>query len=295
MSRNRQRTPLDSDVRLGIPAVTNDPDSLRRVAEALKLAVEQLARQRGALGRSAVTVNDLLKLNIITPEAAALLDPGGSTYDQRGVAGLTKGGSADGSIVSGGTGGGGGTVSWGSITDKPLEFPPVDHGHGWDELSDVPSEFPPLAHSHVWNEIAGKPATFPPAAHSHPASDIATGVISPARLGTGVADDTTFLRGDNTWATPAGGGNFEPLLGNPASDGMVLHSNADGTRFWDDVAGGILPGTIRPVDLAAVNAPTEGAVPMYYSDAQFIWVDAQTLVPAGGLNMQTNGSLNMVT
>lgn len=174
MSRNRQRTPLDSDVRLGIPAVTNDPDSLRRVAEALKLAVEQLARQRGALGRSAITVNDLLKLNIITPEAAAVLDPGGTTYDQQGVAGLTKAGSADGSVVSGGTSGGSvGTVSWGNIENKPLQFPPTTHGHDWSELANVPTEFPPLAHGHVWSEIADKPSTFPPTAHSHPWADIA--------------------------------------------------------------------------------------------------------------------------
>lgn len=37
------------------------------------------------------------------------------------------------------------------------------------------------------------------------ASDIATGTIDTARLGSGTANSTTFLRGDQTWATPAGG------------------------------------------------------------------------------------------
>lgn len=44
------------------------------------------------------------------------------------------------------------------------------------------------------------------ATHTHAASDIASGTVATARLGSGTASATTFLRGDQTWATPAGGG-----------------------------------------------------------------------------------------
>jgi hypothetical protein len=57
----------------------------------------------------------------------------------------------------------------------------------------------------AWAAITSKPNTFPPESHSHAAGDITSGVLAPARLGSGTANSSTFLRGDNSWQSIPGG------------------------------------------------------------------------------------------
>lgn len=61
--------------------------------------------------------------------------------------------------------------------------------------------------SAIQAQFTGKAAT----AHAHAAADVTSGTMATARLAaTGVASATTYLRGDQTWATPAGGGSSSP-------------------------------------------------------------------------------------
>jgi hypothetical protein len=49
--------------------------------------------------------------------------------------------------------------------------------------------------------------------HTTDAATITSGTVATARLGSGTADATSFLRGDQTWSTPAGGGGVGDVAG----------------------------------------------------------------------------------
>lgn len=69
--------------------------------------------------------------------------------------------------------------------------------------------------------------------HTHAAGDIASGTVATARLGSGTASSSTFLRGDQTWATPAGGSGQQ--IARKASD------QSSTTTTFADVTGLTFP------------------------------------------------------
>ena len=70
-----------------------------------------------------------------------------------------------------------------------------------------------------------------PTVHAHSASDITSGTMSTARLGSGTANSTTFLRGDNTWAV------VDSLPSQTGNSGKYLTTDGT-TAIWSPVAGG---------------------------------------------------------
>lgn len=72
------------------------------------------------------------------------------------------------------------------------------------------------------------------ASHNHAASEITSGTVDTARLGSGTANSSSYLRGDQTWATIAGGGDVTGP--GSATDNAITRFDGTGGKTIQDSA-----------------------------------------------------------
>lgn len=72
-----------------------------------------------------------------------------------------------------------------------------------------------------WEHILDRPTSLPSSPHTHPVSELTA---------TGTRSSSTFLRGDNTWATPVA--TWAAVTGKPSTFAPSAH-----THLWNDIEG----------------------------------------------------------
>lgn len=87
-------------------------------------------------------------------------------------------------------------------------------------------------------------------------------LVPPSQLGTGTADATTFLRGDQQYAVPSGGGTVTSVaLALPAEftvSGSPVNTSGTLTAVW--TAGARIPRGLDTTDDVVIDLATKGLV-----------------------------------
>jgi hypothetical protein len=241
-------------------------------------------------------------------------------------------------------GSGPGAVAWGDITgtlsaqtdlDSALDGKAASvHTHAISDTTGLQTaldgkqasgSYAAATHSHVISDTTGLQTALDGKAassHTHNASAIDAGTVATARLGSGTANSTTFLRGDQTWAAPptaaythvsqssgatTTGANTTPVSVTGAVFDYAINSTY---RIW--VMGRVnstaattgislhfdLSSAVTAINMFSIHplaAGTTGTVTGGYSIADDTSAGASSGVPAGPLDVPIIGQGLLVT
>lgn len=128
--------------------------------------------------------------------------------------------------------------------------------------------------SNIQNQLDNKAAL----SHSHAASDITSGTIATARLGSGTADSTTFLCGDQTYKTISATNNFAGTYCGINSSQTITASTLTDV-LWDEI-----------ISETANLSHTTGAAPFTSNLTQYYDIDIVVVPQSSNTSGYTNGA-----
>jgi hypothetical protein len=118
------------------------------------------------------------------------------------------------------------------------------------------------------------------------AGDLSSGTVATARLGSGTANTTTFLRGDNTWAVPSGGSQWNNGGSNSISysaGNVGIGTTNDPSEKLHVVGNGKFTG----------NLTVDGNIAAKYQDMAE-WVPSSEQIPSGTVVVLDSTKANQV-
>lgn len=252
---------------VGLGNVDNTSDNGKPISAATQAALDLKANASAvatALGNKIETsekgvangVATLGESGLILPTQLASGTGTGSTYLRGDGVWGTPGGT-----------GGGGTVAWDDVTDKPVVI-------AYGATQAAARTAIGAGTSNVGLAGSGSATTASKSDHTHAATDIASGTIATARLGSGTASATTYLRGDGTWSTVSGSGT------------VTAANITDATTIGRSVLTTASASAARTtLGLGNVNDTSDANKPV--SSATQIALDAKQATLVSGTNIKT--------
>ena len=104
-----------------------------------------------------------------------------------------------------------------------------------------------------WRKVSGTNAT-----KGFSASNFAAGTMPTARLGSGTANSTTFLRGDQSWAVPASGATLSAITAATAANTIANGNNTGQVWNWANTTDSTIAFTFGETTAATGGTQTLG-------------------------------------